>query len=281
MQPILARTVLILGCACLAFAVGTAGCAEPDTTPVPLTQRLLITYWQQPIDESGRTVRPTPGLDVDGRISDGATGRCDDVRDDERGERPGIDNRYAFLAALLDAFGLHLALEVPAQLQAGEGRYGFDVEPSTEPVGAVYVTLLAFAADAPLELDDELRVRASSELVATPIVQVEATYYEGRWRALFRGLDVPMGRMLGLRPVHDVIVEFEMVEGRFTSAQLGARVSLDTAIAVGVDATGESEAETRDALLSLDVPDLEPDEEGIECAAISFGVGLELEPLPR
>lgn len=281
MQPVFRPAFVTIGSVCLAFTVGAAGCADPVAAPAPLAQRLFVTYWQQPVDARGSTVSPFPGLNVDGRISDGATSWCDEVRDAERGERVGIDNGYALLAALLQSFGVPVSELVPAQLAVGEGLYGFDVEPSLEPGGPVYVTLLSFEASEPLALDADQRVRATSDLVVTPGATVEATYYEGHWRALFRELDVPMGRTLGLRPVHDVVVEFEMLEGRFTAAQLGARVSIETAIAVGVDATGEPEAGVRDVLRTVGAADLEPNADGSECGAISFGVRLELAALAR
>ncbi len=283
MQPTFARTVSTIGCACLAFTVGAAGCAGPDTTPTPIAQRLFVTYWQQPIDDMGRTVSPIPGLDVDGRISQRDTPRCDDVTDDDRGERLGIDNRYVYLAALLHGFGVSIPRLVPAQLDLGEGLYGFDVEPSVEPGGPVSVTLLTFAASAPLGLEPDMRVRVpTGDLSITRGATVEATYFEDHWRALFRSLDVPMGRVLGLRPVHDVVVEFEMDDaGHFTAAQLGARVAIETAIDVGVDATGEPEASVREVLRTLAAADLEPDADGAECGAVSYGVRLELAAIAR
>jgi len=281
-----ARLLLV----CLAFTVLGAGCAGPDPeeAPQPDAQRLLVTFWDQPTDAEGSARSPMFGVDLDERVNLGRSARCDETADYEGTRGSGIDNAYATLLVLLnysalggDERGVQTA--VPVQLEAGEGLYGFDVEPprADDPSAPVYVTLLSFTASEPLALDDRLRLVVSGGLTAIPIERVAASYDGARWRAEFTSLDVPMGPVLGLRPVGGVVVEFEMVDGRFVRADLGARVTLDTVVGVGVDATGEPEAATRDVLLRLGIADLEPNTDGTVCSAISFGVGLELQMLPR
>jgi hypothetical protein len=272
---------------CLGFTVSGAGCAGPDDEPPqPDAQRLLVTFWEQPTDADGRARTPMVGVDLDGRVSPDRSGRCDETPDYDGAVQSGIDNGYATLLALLNYSELGGAepgvqTAVPIQLQAGEGLYGFEVDPASDPSAPVHITLLSFTTSEPLNLDDALRLEGTAGLTATPIERVEASYDGVRWRAEFASLDVPMGPVLGLRPVTGVVVEFDMIAGRFVRADLGARVSIDTAVGVGMDATGEPEAGTRDLLLGLGIADLDPDEDGIACAAISFGVGLELESLPR
>lgn len=265
---------------CAAITVSLAGCAV-RSPPAPVAQRVLVSFW-----EHGEHSRAAYGVDLDGRARADESWRCDDVPDDVRWDGAmGIDNAYSSLLSLVrddDALGgvePGITSAAAAQLRSGGSLLGFDIErteaPESEPV--VVVTLVSLEARGPLATDTVGRLLGAAAFTARPLERAMAEYHGGRWRVRFSTLALPLGPVLGTHPLHDVVVEFRIDrDGHAFAADVGGAASIETVIEVGAMLLSEwNEGVVR----SLGLPDLEPNDDGSECAAMSVGVGIELVPI--
>lgn len=230
----------------------------------------IRTYVLSTMDDSD----PSVGFDLDGVVSEGATGACSDQPDFASGGRTGIDNRLAANRRVGLDPPVYLAELIEPQIAAGEYLLLMeltDVDSTGNDV-SVGVRLYLGSAAGPIALEEGLIAPGQTfQQVGADLANVAAVIVDGM--LTFEVPRLPLGFPPGptgeLVTLHDVRVEARLDPGgRYMTGVIGGSIPADE-VAAYTDMTLE---ELEPATLF----DLEPDPSDDRiCGAMSAGLSFE------
>ncbi len=237
---------------------------------------------QHPDSRSGAAY----GLDLDDTVSHRETARCEDAHDDVGPDgTPGIDNRFGtFGVALFDLTydqNENRTLQAALDEALAQGDWlrtlqisGID-DPTTDADVTVTVATATSGARLPLASDGSIAAGAT----LTPGTDLETVHGRIAGGVLSFELDslsVTLGDLYPEATIHGVRVEGTITPAGLADANVGGSITVDDAFQLAM-ATGGASL-TREELVLVLMPDLDPDATGGACASVSVGLGLRAVP---
>lgn len=275
---------VLLGVALGLWSIGcTPGASGPEPLPPSMTLAVSHVATRHPDTAIGKVY----GFDLDGMVSDTPADRCDETYDDfgPAGE-PGVDNRFGTLGVAL--FDLTYDQNQRRTLQAAidealaRGDWlrtlqiaGID-DATTDP--DVTVTIATASSGSALPLGSDGAIAAGAMVTpGTTLATVHGAIAGGVLSFELDTLSVTLGDLYPEATLHDVRVRGALTPRGLAEANVGGSITVDDALALAM-ATGGGSL-TRQELVMVLGPDLDPDTSGGTCASVSVGLGLRAVPV--